>query len=277
MNYRTIAGIKESKYQLDKYERELNKPINWGEITYNHIKQRIHEIKSKDNVMNVNDNNDITDDRAGSFDGGKGSSNSDGNGNGNEYNRISSSNIISKKVREMIELNLCITGPLDGSNIINILNNEEQIEFFSKYNKLQYLILQKYNNNNISCNVLREISITCGNNLIELDLSYSLIKPTHLEILFVQTIQLASLKLNNCQMLDTPCTMKITGLLSSSLVDLYVNGCSQYKTEPLQWIGGTIGLNDMPHLHKLKTIDLGMIDSDDVYYLLSSLSVIIIN
>lgn len=256
MNYRTIAGIKESKYQLDKYERELNKPINWGEITYNHIKQRIYEIKSKD------DNYDSV---IGSHDDGTGTGGdkgSKGEDDGNEYSYISSSNMISKKVRQAIELNLCITGPLDGSNIIKILNDEEQINFFSKYNKLQHLILQNYNDN-ISYNVLREISITCGSNLIDLDLSYSYVKPAHLEILFVQTIQLASLKLNNCSMLDTPCTMKITGLLSSSLVDLYVNGCSQYKTEPLQWIGGTIGLK-MPHLHKLKTIDLGRINSDDV-------------
>jgi len=56
--------------------------------------------------------------------------------------------------------------------------------------------------------------------------------------------------------------MKITGLLSSTLVDLYVNGCCQYKTEPLQWIGGTVGLN-MPHLHKLKTIDLGNCPATD--------------
>jgi len=255
MSYRTIAGIKESKYQLDKHERELNKPINWGEITYNHIKQRIYEIKSKDNDMNYN-NHDISDDNNNNYI-------SDDSSN-NVYRNISSSNIISKKVREMIELHLCITGPLDASDVITILNDEEQIEFFSKYTKLQQLIIHNYNSN-ISNNILREISITCGNQLLELDLSYSNIKPIHLEILFVHTIQLINLKLNYCSMLDTSCTMKITGLLSSTLVDLYVNGCCQYKTEPLQWIGGTVGLN-MPHLHKLKTIDLGIRMYDNVMY-----------
>jgi hypothetical protein len=137
---------------------------------------------------------------------------------------------------------------------LDTLSEEDQLDFFGRYPSVRILHLRDWDK--ISNNVLRSISVTFGEKLVEIDMSGANIKPSLLEILFVRSTSLATLKLNNCEALDTACTQVIVNLLHKSLTDLYVSNCSHYHTEPLMWIGGVVGLGSSS-LRKLKTLDLG--------------------
>lgn len=201
--------------ELARYERELNKPPNWGEITYKSLKQRELE---KGCILNQT----LAPPR--------------------------------NAVRTALEAHATVTGPLDASDILDTLSEEDMMDFFSRYPSLKSLVLQNWVI--ISNNVLRCISVTFGENLIEVDLSNANFKPPNLEVLFVRSTNLATLKMNNCSALDTPCTQVIVNLLHKTLTDLYVCGCSHYHTEPLMWIGGVVA-SGTNCLRKLKTLDLG--------------------
>ena len=201
--------------ELARYERELNKPPNWGEMTYKSLKQRDLE---KGSILNQT----LAPPRP--------------------------------TVREAMEAHPTVTGPLDATDVLEALSDEDQLDFFSRYPSVRSLYLRNWNS--ISSSILRCISVTFGENLVELDLSNANFKPSNLEILFVRTTNLATLKLNNCDALDTPCTQVIVNLLNKSLIDLYVSNCSHYHTEPLMWIGGVVGLGSTC-LRKLRTLDLG--------------------
>lgn len=202
-------------FELARYERELNKPPNWGEITYKNLKQRELE---KGSILNQTQAPPRS------------------------------------TVRAALEAHATVTGPLDASDVLDTLSEEDILDFFARYPAVRNLILQNWLT--ISNNVLRCISVTFGEHLIEVDLSNAHFKPPNLEVLFVRSTSLATLKMNNCSTLDTPCTQVIVNLLHKTLVDLYVNSCPHYHTEPLMWIGGVVatGANT---LKKLKTLDLG--------------------
>ena len=205
-----VAGM-----ELARYERELNKPINWGEVTYKSLKQRELE---KGHILSQ------------TLDPPRNS------------------------VREALEAHATVSGPLDATDILFTLSEEDQLDFFGRYPSVRILYLRDWGN--ISSHILRNISVTFGEKLVELDLSGASVKPVNLEILFVRATSLATLKLNRCPTLDTSCTQVIVNLLHKTLTDLYVSDCPHYHTEPLQWIGGVVGLGSSS-LRKLKTLDLG--------------------
>jgi hypothetical protein len=205
-----IAGM-----ELARYEREINKPINWGEATYKSLKQREQE---KGSILNQTP--------APPRD----------------------------TVRQALEAHATVSGPLDATDILDTLSEEDQLDFFGRYPNLRVLYLRDWAT--ISNNILRAISVTFAEKLVELDLSNAKIKPGNLEILFVRSTNLATLKLNNCDTLDTPCTQVIVNLLHNSLTDFYVSNCPLYHTEPLLWMGGVVGLGSSS-LRKVKTLDLG--------------------
>ena len=200
--------------ELARYERELTKPTNWGEITYKNLKQRELEKGSALTQVLAPPRN---------------------------------------AVREALEAHATVSGPLDGTDVIETLSEEDQLDFFTRYNSLR--VLQLRNWLSISNNVLRCISVACGEKLVEIDLSGAHIRPPNLEVIFVRTTNLATLKLNDCSTLDTACTQAVVNLLHKSLVDLYVSRCLHYTTEPLLWIGGVVGLGSHS-LRKLQTLDL---------------------
>mmetsp|Transcript_21048 Transcript_21048/g.35302 ORF Transcript_21048/g.35302 Transcript_21048/m.35302 type:complete len:1089 (-) Transcript_21048:242-3508(-) len=206
-----------NNFELAKSEREITKPINWGEVTYKNLKNREAELRNSKVV-------------------------------GLAPPR--------KAVRQCLEAHATVKGPLDATDIFveGALSEEDQLDFFSRYPKLQVLYMRDWVE--MSHNVLRTISVTFGEHLVELDLSNADVKTSYLEILFVRASNLATLKMNNCSSLDTPCTQVIVSLLHRSLTDFYVNNCPNYRTEPLLWIGGTVGLSS-PALRKLKTLDFG--------------------
>lgn len=201
--------------ELARYERELTKPHNWGEITYKSLKQRELERGSSTNQLPPPPRD---------------------------------------RIRDALEAHATVSGPLDAGDVLDTLTEEEQLDFFGRYPNLRVLHLRDWMV--ISNSVLRAISVSCGERLVEIDLSNAKIKPGNLEVLLVRATSLATLKLNNCDTLDTPCTQVIVNLLHKTLTDLYVSNCPLYHTEPLMWIGGTVGLG-ASSLRKLKTLDLG--------------------
>jgi hypothetical protein len=203
-------------FELARYEFELNKPTNWGEHTYKVLKQREEE-----------------------------------------HGSILSHTLAPPRnsVRAALEAHPVVSGPLDASDIINQLSEEDLLDFFARYTKLRVLYLRNWNH--ISSNLLRCISVTFGENLVELDFSNSNIRPPQLEIVFVRSVNLTTLKLNNCESLDTPCTQVIVQLLNRSLKEFYASNCSHYHTEPLLWIGGTVAVG-CNKLKMLQTLDLSL-------------------
>ncbi|KAJ1415988.1 hypothetical protein B484DRAFT_401290 [Ochromonadaceae sp. CCMP2298] len=159
-----------------------------------------------------------------------------------------------KLVRDALESHATVKGPLDATDVLFTLGEENLLDFFSRYTKLQVLYMRDWAT--VSHNVLRTISVTFGELLVEMDLSNAMVDVSSLKILFVRASNLSTLKINNCAALDTPCTRVIVQLLHCSLTTLYVNSCPNLRTEPLLWIGGTVGLNSAS-LRKLKTLDLG--------------------
>ena len=84
--------------ELDRQERELRRPPNWGAITYWNLEKR-HGKNTKPLAA-------------------------------------------TKNVTSMLELNPVVRGPLDASDVLDVLTEPEQCEFFSRYPKCEKLILR---------------------------------------------------------------------------------------------------------------------------------------
>eukprot|EP01038_Epipyxis_sp_PR26KG_P005005 gene5005-6990_t len=215
--------------ELSRSERELNKPTNWGLITYNNINAR------KEKLAKTSKNNLTT------------------------KESIIPSN---PAIRDALEQYPVVSGPLDASELINSTNlsDNELCDFFAFYTKCKILILRDWSY--ISSSVLRSISITFGSNLTELDLSNSTVNHQQLEVIFVHTTNISILTLNKCENIETISISVIVRLLNMSLKELYLNSCPKILVDPLLWIGGCIGFYKKP-LGFLKVLDVGECPIED--------------
>lgn len=103
--------------------------------------------------------------------------------------KLSKSLPLKSIVRNTLEEYPTIHGPLDVSpEKLDALSEEEQCTFFACYTELKILYLQHWMN--ISKNVLRCISITFGEYLVEVDFSFSAMTYAHLEALLVRAEKL---------------------------------------------------------------------------------------
>lgn len=199
--------------ELARAERALNRPKNWGEITYKNIKKR--EEDRENGLLPILPP--------------------------------------SIKVRAVLETQPIVTGTLDGSEAITELLEDEQCDFFSRYSQCRGFVLRNWSF--VAHKVLRCISISFAESLVELDLSDSAVNSTHLEVLLVRTTALKILKLNNCPLINTAAILILVKLLSPTLIELYLSRCAQVSTDPLLWIGGVAGFKTNS-LSKLKLLDL---------------------
>jgi len=157
------------------------------------------------------------------------------------------------RVLDHLQLQPTVTGPLDATRAILELTQEEQCEFFSHYPKVKKLIMRGWDS--ISDNVIRCISFALGEVLEELDLSYSCIASHQLEILVARMSKLRTVTFTGCQQVGGAC-MNILARMCSKVDELYVNKCSKFAVEPLNWIAGNAGFNS-PALTRLTSLDLG--------------------
>lgn len=159
----------------------------------------------------------------------------------------------SSNVRLAMEENLSMTGPLNGGKIVQTCSDDEQVEIFSQYNKCKVLLLNDWTH--IPEFVLRCISLTMGESLIDLDLSGSCITAPQLEMLLANTVKLKRINVSNCPYVDGACMNLLAKLAGSTCIDLKAMQCPQFKTDPILWLSGAIGSNT-PKLSKLKALDL---------------------
>lgn len=204
--------------ELARQERELRKPKNWGAVAFQNIFQRQQELK---------------------------------NGTLAQKTKVLGLN---SKVREVLERYPTIRGPLDMSQLVNELNDEELIIFIQHYQQLEHLIIQSWMK--LSANFLRCVSMTISDTLLELDLSFSCVSSSHLEILLVRTQRLQTIRLDGCPMLDTLTISTMVKLIYRSVQELYIPKCGNYiNNDCLLWIGGCSGIFSMS-LSLLKVLDL---------------------
>jgi hypothetical protein len=203
--------------KLARLEHELNKPINWGAIQFQHLQEReaLQKASKLIGLPSVPPPN--------------------------------------ASIRIALEQNASTTGPINGTSIIASLNEEEQTDFFSRFPFCEVLNLTNWSYlSEVTC---RCISITCGIALRELDFSNSAVCVNHLEIILVRTTNLKILRLNNCERINSLSIPIIVRLLSKSLLELYTNSCPGMKTECFSQIAGSI--NKSANLKKLRAFDLG--------------------
>lgn len=153
-----------------------------------------------------------------------------------------------------------MAGPLDGTRALETLSEDEQCSFFAQYPNCKSLILQRWET--LSEKVLRCISITMGETLEELDLSYSHVRYMHLDILCARVARLKVLRLSACPRLDGACMAVFAKLAQKTITEVYVDRCPLFTSEPLAYLAGCLGFNP-PKLYKLRALDLGECPLED--------------
>lgn len=146
------------------------------------------------------------------------------------------------------------TGPLDGGKALQMLSMEEQCQFFGRYGKCRSLLLKDWTS--LGDTVLRCLSLTMGESLLDIDLSNSLVSGAHFEVLFCSLRRIQIVRLNNCQMLDGAAMGLLATLCSKTLSELHCSNNGAFRVDPLLQLAGCIGIN-APKLSKLTLLDLG--------------------
>jgi hypothetical protein len=206
--------------ELAKYERLLNQPRNWGAKTFNNLKERY--------------------------------------GAHDEIKRIP---LAPKKlVRRALVDNPIISGPLDGSKVLQELSESEQCDFFCRYPKCQHLILRDWDF--ISDNVLRAISITMGDSLVEIDLSGSMVDVNHFEILLGRVQKLRILRISGCPRVNGYCMRILAFTSHKTLQELHADNCQLFKLDPLLWLAGCVGVNSQK-LNRIISLNLARCPLED--------------
>ena len=159
-----------------------------------------------------------------------------------------------KRVQEALESNLVISGTLDGSTVLSDLSIDDQCSFFMNYPKCENLILQGWIVP-IADVTLRCVSITMGENLIELDMSNSMVNTATLEIMLSHVQKLKIIKFNNCPNIDSICMGLLAKYAGHTIKELYVSNCKQFKLDPLLALSGSIGFC-AGGLKKINVLDL---------------------
>lgn len=223
--------------ELAKQERELAKPINWGERTYWSMRNREKELHQQQTTLKRSESTPIHPSYS------------------LEAFTLVSALPLDSVVRKALEDNPTQIGPLKvEASVLDSMTEEEQCSFFACYRKLQNVVLQRWMS--MSKNVIRCISMTFGESLIEADFSYSAITAAHLEIILVRTDNLKILKLDRCPLVNTAACSIIVQLAHRNLVHLSLHACPLISSEGLLWLGGSAGAvgNSM---RKLKFLDIG--------------------
>eukprot|EP01033_Poteriospumella_lacustris_P013866 gene13866-9913_t len=215
--------------ELARQERELAKPINWGERIYASMK------RSESAPLKTQEFRPY---------------------------QLSKTLTLDSAVRKLLEDHPTIHGPLTISpDSLDELSEEEQCAFFACYTQLQSIVLHRWMN--ISKNVLRCISITFGEGLLEADFSHSAMTSAHLEALLVRAEKIHTLRLNRCPLINTQACNVITALANRSLTALSLHAVPNLSTEGLMWIGGAAGVAGRS-LRKLRILDVGeCVDIED--------------
>ena len=159
-----------------------------------------------------------------------------------------------KTVREFLEAHLVITGPLDATNALFELSIEDQCSFFSSFPRCETLLLRSWKS--IAQKTLRCISMTMGERLLELDLSYSNADVETLEILLVHLTRIQTLKFSHCSNIDGLAMATLAKLNGNTVKELVVDHCVHFKSEPLLALSGQIGVVGSG-LRRLEVLDLG--------------------
>ena len=142
--------------------------------------------------------------------------------------------------------------PVSDERVLNIttvltqLTDEELVEYFEKVEKCSDLIMQNWKS--ISDHVLRSISMVFGEELEYLDLSYSSVSINHLEILLARVLKLKVIRINGCKDFDAACMAILARVSSSTLIEVYADGC-EFRIDPLLILGGCIGFNSPKFAH----------------------------
>jgi hypothetical protein len=145
--------------------------------------------------------------------------------------------IITKKVvRNALESYPNILGPLDATDILNNLHEDDQCDFFKKYPSCDHLQLKNWTF--MSDKVLRSISISLGHSITTLDVSGSHIDNGQFEILIARMPILKSLNISNCPNADGKCMATLSKYCNNNMLELNASNCILFKYEPLQWITG---------------------------------------
>lgn len=150
---------RDSKYiPFTRIDYESKLPPNWGKVLYDKLKSR--------------------DDQDELIASGKLTLNHSllaGHKTTGEYHNDS------KALRQCFETQPVVTGPLDGGVVLKVLSEDDQCHFFLKYPKLEVLKLNDWKE--ISNKTLRCISMTFGENLLDIDFSGSNVVLANLELI----------------------------------------------------------------------------------------------
>ena len=157
------------------------------------------------------------------------------------------------RVFDHLQLQPVVSGTLDGTRAIQELSEEEQCEFFSHYKKVKGLIIRGWEK--ISDNTLRCISFTMGEQLEELDVSFSHVSVGQLEVLLARVSVLRVVRFTGCPLVNGACINLLARMACKTVDELYVDKCPLFKEEPLLWLAGIMGISS-PKLSKLQVLDL---------------------
>lgn len=160
---------------------------------------------------------------------------------------------VSENVRVFLEQNPSPTGPLNATAILDQLTNDELCIFFSMYPSCETLILRDWID--IEPAVLRAISVTMGESLLELDVSGSSISLVHFEILLAFMKKLKVLRISKCCNIDGITMSVLTKVCSHTMTELYADMCPTFRVEPLLWMTGFFG-NPRHKFGFLRVLDL---------------------
>jgi F-box and leucine-rich repeat protein 2/20 len=181
-----------------------------------------------------------------------------------EIEKLGPQKEISLKVREALDAQHSFNSSESEQNITRLLRmlpDDEICEYFAHIPPgCTALIMQSWQT--VSDKVLRSISMTVGDSLEELDLSYSAIGLFHLEILLARVVKLKVLRINGCPNFDPGCMSIVNRVSAHHVTELYADGCITFKIDPLLILGGCIGFH-APKLSHIMVLSLANCPVED--------------
>lgn len=171
---------------------------------------------------------------------------------------------MSPNVREALDAQHKFNSSETEQNITKImrqLSDDEICEYFANISTgCTALIMQSWQS--VSDKVLRAISMTVGETLTELDLSYSAVGLFHLEILLARVVHLKVLRINGCVNFDPGCMSIVNRVSARHVTELYADDCPTFKIDTLLILGGCIGFH-APKLSHLVVLSLANCPIED--------------
>lgn len=166
----------------------------------------------------------------------------------------------SVRVQAALDENLDELGPLDLTDYIHSLNEEEICDLISHFPKCENLIMKDWER--LPDKILRSISITMGQNLVEIDLSGSQIGAVQMEILMARVKRLKIIRMKKCVGLDPGCMSVVARCSRKTATELHVDECHLMRVDPFLVMAGCVGFNP-PKLSFLNTLSLSQCPVED--------------